>query len=138
MRLSPAVLFLHDSANLCQFVGPAWHLYGPNQTVSLIRMVTGWEDFSMEDLLKIGERRINLMRVFNQREGLDSRSDTLPDKFFKPLQGSGPTAGVSIDPDQLEKAKQIYYELSGWDDNGPPKETLEALGIDWVWKEGSH
>ena len=90
----------------------------------------------MEDLLKIGERRINLMRVFNQREGLDSQSDTLPDKFFKPLQGSGPTAGVSIDLEQFEEAKQIYYELSGWDDNGLPKrETLEALGLGWVFEK---
>lgn len=125
-----------DSANLCQFVwGPAWHLYGPDQTVSMIRMVTGWEDFSMEDLLKIGERRINLMRIFNQREGLDSRSDSLPEKFFKPLQGNGPTAGVSIDHEQFQEAKQIYYELSGWDDNGLPKrETLEALGLGWVFE----
>jgi len=125
-----------DSADLCQFVwGPAWHLYGPDQTVSMIRMVTGWDDFSIEELLKIGERRINLMRVFNQREGLDSRADTLPEKFFKPLKGSGPTAGVAIDPEEFEHAKQIYYELSGWDANGlPKKETLKVLGLDWVFE----
>ena len=83
-----------DTASLCQFVwGPAWELFGPQETVDFVRAVTGWEDFDVEELLEIGERRINLMRAFNAREGLDRKDDRLPAKFFRPLTGTGPTAG---------------------------------------------
>src|SRR6266511_3363271 len=54
-----------DSVELCQFVyGPAWTLYGPAETVEMIRAVTGW-DITIEELMSVGERRLNLMRTFN-------------------------------------------------------------------------
>ena len=77
-----------DTANLCQFVwGPAWSLFGPQETIDAVRAVTGWTDFDIDELMAIGERRINLMRAFNAREGIDRANDTLPAKFFKPLTG---------------------------------------------------
>ena len=58
-----------DSVSVCQFVfGPAWHLYGPDQLVELVRTVTGW-DVTIEELLLVGERRLNMLRAFNAREG---------------------------------------------------------------------
>ena len=122
-----------DSAGLCQFVwGPAWHLYGPLETVEIIRAVTGWNDFTLDELMQIGERRINLMRLFNVREGLDPQADTLPLKFFKPLQGAGPTAGVAIAAQELDEARRIYYRQSGWDEHTgqPGQEKLRELGLD--------
>src|SRR5215216_377040 len=63
-----------DSAELCQFVfGPAWTLYGPAETVEMIRAVTGW-DITVEELMTVGERRLNLFRIFNAREGLDRKA----------------------------------------------------------------
>jgi aldehyde:ferredoxin oxidoreductase len=77
-----------DSLNLCQFVfGPAWQLYGPEDVVELVRAVTGWKDITFNELQKIGERRVNMMRAFNAREGFDRRNDVLPEKLFKPLIG---------------------------------------------------
>lgn len=32
----------------------------------------------------MGERRINLMRAFNSREGIGKSADTLPKKLFQP------------------------------------------------------
>ncbi len=124
-----------DSAVLCQFVwGPAWTLYGPQETVDLIRAVTGWHDFSLEELLTVGERRINLMRAFNARLGLDRRADRLPPKFFKPLSGTGPTAGIALSEAELEAAKDEYYRLTGWDvsTGNPTPQTLARLGLEWV------
>jgi aldehyde:ferredoxin oxidoreductase len=64
---------LLDTLELCQFVwGPAWTLYGPTETVELVRGVTGWP-VSLFELMKVGERRLNLLRVFNAREGLLSQ-----------------------------------------------------------------
>jgi aldehyde:ferredoxin oxidoreductase len=63
-----------DSLNLCQFVfGPAWQLYGPEDMVELVRTVTGWEDVNFDELQKVGERRLNMMRVFMLAKALIAR-----------------------------------------------------------------
>jgi aldehyde:ferredoxin oxidoreductase len=124
-----------DSADLCQFVyGPAWTLYGPAETVEVVRAITGWGDFSIEEMLQVGERRINMLRAFNAREGLTRTDDRLPKKFFKALRGTGPTAGVALDEAEIERAKDVYYEFAGWSaDLGlPSEETLARLGLDWL------
>jgi len=124
---------LLDTLDLCQFVwGPAWTLYGPKETVELVHVVTGW-DVSLFELMKAGQRRLNLMRAFNLREGFDRKDDQLPKKFFKPLQGSGPTAGVAIDPVEFETALDTYYQLMHWTPNGTPTRTaLADVGVEWV------
>ena len=40
-------------------------------------------DLSFVKIITDDERRINMMRAFNAREGIDSRQDKLPEKFFK-------------------------------------------------------
>jgi aldehyde:ferredoxin oxidoreductase len=122
-----------DTLELCQFVwGPAWTLYGPSELVELVQAVTGWE-VSLYELMKVGERRLNLMRVFNAREGFDRKDDILPKKFYKPLIGTGPTAGVSLDPAEVNTALDLYYEYVGWTPEGNPTSAkLEELGVDWV------
>jgi len=74
---------LMDSVNVCQFVfGPGgWQLYGPDELIQTIRAVTGWK-VSLYELMKVGERRLNMMRAFNAREGIGREADTLPEKFF--------------------------------------------------------
>jgi len=121
-----------DTACLCQFVwGPAWQLYGPAETVAMLRAVTGWTDFSVEELLQAGERRLNMLRLFNAREGIGRKEDKLPMKFYEPLSGSGPTAGIALDPAELERAEDEYYRLLGWDVQSgiPTPECLEKLGL---------
>ena len=124
-----------DTATLCQFVwGPAWTLYGPQETVAFVQAVTGWKDFTLEELLRIGERRINMLRAFNTREGIDRKADALPAKFFVPLTGEGPTAGVALEQAEVEAAKDEYYRLAGWDaaSGNPTPATLQRLGLEWV------
>jgi aldehyde:ferredoxin oxidoreductase len=124
-----------DSADLCQFVwGPAWTLYGPAETVDLVRAVTGWSDFTLDELMTVGERRLNMLRVFNAREGLTRQDDKLPKKFFKALAGTGPTASVALTQDELAQAQDQYYAKSGWDaaTGNPTPETLKRLELDWV------
>ena len=123
---------LMDSVNVCQFVyGPAWQLYGPSQLVKMVQAVTGW-DVSLWDLMKVGERRLNMMRAFNTREGFTRDDDVLPPKLAQPRQG-GPSDGVFIDPAELEKAKDTYYAMCGWDQRGnPTRAKLEELSLGWV------
>jgi len=124
-----------DSADLCTFVySTTWTLFGAAQTVELVRHVTGWDDFSLDALLEVGARRLNMMRVCNARMGLDRHADKLPAKVFKPLQGKGPYAGLALDKEQIERALDEYFVLAGWNvKTGVPKsETLEKLGLDWL------
>jgi aldehyde:ferredoxin oxidoreductase len=122
-----------DSLELCQFVfGPAWTLYGPAETVEMIRAVTGW-DMTVEELMEVGKRRLNLFRTFNAREGLDRNADKLPKKFFKQLQGAGPTAGIALTHEEIDSAIDEYYKLAGWTSNGiPTRETLRNHDIEWA------
>ncbi len=124
-----------DTADLCQFVwGPTWSLYGPQETVDAVRAITGWDGFGIEELMEVGERRLNMLRAFNAREGLTRRDDRLPAKFFKPLAGTGPTKGVALDPVVIEGALDEYYRLAGWDGatGNPTLGTMARLGLDWV------
>jgi aldehyde:ferredoxin oxidoreductase len=124
-----------DTAALCQFVwGPAWTLYGPQETVEFVRAATGWETFTLEELLAIGERRLNMLRVFNARLGIDKKADRLPEKFYCPLTGGGPTDGIALTHEEVDGALREYYAQAGWDPKtGNPKvETLKRLGLEWV------
>jgi aldehyde:ferredoxin oxidoreductase len=122
-----------DTFGLCQFVfGPAWTLYGPDQVVQLIKAATGW-NYSLFEYMQAGERRLNMLRAFNAREGIGRNEDTLPKKLFKELKG-GATDGVKLSHEELEHAKDTYYAMSGWDPQTgvPTRAKLEELGIGWV------
>jgi aldehyde:ferredoxin oxidoreductase len=122
-----------DSVELCQFVfGPAWTLYGPAETVEMINSVTGW-GVTVEELMAVGERRLNLFRTFNAREGLNRNADKLPKKFFKALKGTGPTAGFALTHEELESALDNYYKFAGWTSDGiPTRDTLKKHDIEWA------
>ena len=122
-----------DSINLCEFVfGASWQLYGPGEMVDVVRRVTGW-DVTLEELLRLGERRLNMMRVFNAREGIGRQDDVLPKKLRKALLG-GVTDGARVSEEEIEQAKDWYYEMAGWDlpEGKPTRVKLDELGLGWL------
>jgi aldehyde:ferredoxin oxidoreductase len=127
------VFSLTDTLSLCQFDwGPAWQLYGPQHFAHMVHDVTGW-DVTLEELLLAAERRIHMMRAFNQREGFDRSHDVLPPRLAQPREG-GASDGVSVPPAELEQAKDEYYRLVGWDvvTGNPTAATLERVGLGWL------
>ena len=125
-----------DSIDVCQFVyGPAWQLYDTEQLVNVIQTVTGW-NVDIQELLKVGERRLNMMRVFNARDGLIREQDRLPKKLHQALIG-GATDGVFVTTEEIELAKDTYYRLAGWDisTGNPTKDKLQELGLEWLAKD---
>ncbi len=124
-----------DSVCVCQFIfGPAWHLYSSSQLVEAVRAVTGWS-VSLWELMKVGERRLNLLRAFNAREGVGAEADTVPPKLLIPLRG-GKSDGIAVTAEEVEAAKALYYQMAGWDENGrPTRAKLEELALGWVADE---
>lgn len=124
---------LLDSLSVCQFVwGPSWQLYGPEQLVQICNYTIGW-DTSVYELMEIGERRLNMMRQFNAREGFTKEDDTLPSRIFIPLS-EGPSKGVCFDEKKFQEGKEFYYQLAGWNaaDGNPSAATLMKLSLDWL------
>jgi aldehyde:ferredoxin oxidoreductase len=117
---------MYNCLHMCMFVP-----WSPNELAQITKAVTGWET-SVLELAKLGERAINLTRVFNVREGFSAKDDTLPDRFYSP-QTSGPLSETALNKDELDQAVQIYYKMMGWDSEGvPSSEKLEELGIGWA------
>ncbi|MCL4534721.1 MAG: aldehyde ferredoxin oxidoreductase family protein [Bacteroidetes bacterium] len=122
-----------DTLCLCQFDwDPAWELYGPEQFAKVVQAVTGWE-VTLDDLMRAAERRINLMRAFNAREGFSRKDDVLPPRVHQPKVG-GASDGVAVTVEELERAKDVYYRMAGWDvaTGNPTREKLEELGLGWA------
>jgi aldehyde:ferredoxin oxidoreductase len=117
---------------LC-FFGPAPRSFiQVDDVVAAVRAATGW-DVTVDELLRMGERAVNMARVFNVREGLTRADDRLPARLHAPLEG-GPLTGRSIDPEAFEAAVTALYVLKGWDPatGAPTVERLRALGLEWT------
>jgi aldehyde:ferredoxin oxidoreductase len=98
-----------------------------------IRLATGLPMYT-GSFLKFGERSYNLERLFNVREGLDSKSDSLPERLTKnPQRSEMPDTVVPLD-----KMLPLYYKVRGWDKNGrPSRRKQRSLGIELtgsVWQ----
>jgi aldehyde:ferredoxin oxidoreductase len=123
-----------DTADLCQFVyGPAWQVYSPKEQAELMKATTGW-DWNINDVQRVGERRLNMLRQFNAREGAGRERDTLPKRIYdEPLKG-GASDGVAVTRQEVEEALDIYYEMCGWDvaTGKPTPAKLEELGLGWM------
>lgn len=85
-------------------------------------------DIHPEDLFLVGERIVNLERVFNIRMG-GSRGveDTLPARFFDESLMAADESDGGIDLDRMLKK---YYQVMGWDESGQPThDKLIELGL---------
>jgi aldehyde:ferredoxin oxidoreductase len=123
-----------DSTCTCNFIFNTWSMFGFRELIELIQAVTSWE-YTLFEFMLLGERRINMMRTFNTREGFGVKDDTLPERLFSdPLTDDGPSGGVKIDRGKFEQAREAYYGINGWDpETGvPSKYKLRELGLDWA------
>lgn len=98
--------------------------------VELASLATGME-FSLEELTLAAERIYTLERMFNVREGVRRKDDTLPERFLKEGIPGGPSAGMYVSREELDTMLDEYYQIRGWDpETGVPTEsTLKKLGL---------
>jgi aldehyde:ferredoxin oxidoreductase len=103
------------------------------QLTEATEYITGWP-MSYWRLMKTAERGMTLTRIFNLREGITAKDDTLPKRFFSsPVEG--PMKNTAVDPEKLAEAQKIYYQMLGWDEKGVPTYArLVELDIEWANK----
>jgi len=118
-----------DALGMCIFAFAPCRFLPFSLISPLIQAITGWE-VSLFRLMKIGETRVQLERLFNLREGIGKKEDWLPERLFEPIK-SGPRRGSRINPQDLKEAIEFFYSLAGWDiDDGFPKMgKLEELAL---------
>ncbi|MGD8228977.1 MAG: aldehyde ferredoxin oxidoreductase C-terminal domain-containing protein [Desulfobacteraceae bacterium] len=87
------------------------------------------EPWSVEDLKKSGMRVMCQERLFNLREGLTGKDDTLPLRLLEEPKPDGPTQGTVV---PLKELKEDYYRAMGFDlsTGNPPDTLLAELGIE--------
>lgn len=104
----------------------------PQEKVALINAACGL-DWSVDDMMKFGERSWNLKRAINNRLGLTRANDKLPKALLTPYPDGGSEGFV---PD-IEGMLSAYYDVRGWDkESGKPnQEKLVELGMGDVAKD---
>ena len=126
-----------DALDMCIFAIAPTRLLSLPQMAQLLHAVTGWET-SDHEIMRIGERRLHLMRWYNQREGITSAEDELPERFYTESISEGPRKGDVIDKENFHKSIKTFYEMIGWDENAIPlTATLYDHGLEWLIDDSS-
>lgn len=125
-----------DALGGCKFMGV---LITANELVDLVRSATGW-DFDLQEFRKCGERLQTMARAYCVREGMRREHDMLPGRLMLDPLTDGPAQGMLLDHSSLEKMKDAYYELRGWEvESGiPTPAKLRDLELEYLipqlWK----
>lgn len=131
-RITQILYSIVDSMPICLFTFGTWTVFPFEYLVDYINACTGWK-LSFYELLKIGERRINIMTAFNTLAGFNDKDNVLPAKFFEQMDDYGVLAKSKLDEDAWKQGKQDYYTLNCWTSEGIPSiAKMKELGLGWV------
>ena len=117
-----------DSTGICKFgtfFPPA--LYW-DRIATAISLITGF-NIDVPKLKMIGERIVNLQRMFNVREGISRKDDTQPRRLLEEKSPSpGRAYGHVV---YLTAMLEDYYRLRNWDTHTgiPLDDTLDRLSL---------
>jgi aldehyde:ferredoxin oxidoreductase len=119
-----------DALGGCKFMAV---LVSPGEIIDLVRAATGW-DFDLAEFRKCGERLQTMSRVYCVREGLRREHDILPARLMGDPLPDGPAQGMVLDRASLEKMKDAYYQIRGWDvaTGIPTPARLHELDLDYL------
>jgi aldehyde:ferredoxin oxidoreductase len=120
-----------DAAGLCIFFAvrnlAAKDLgVAPTGILEYLNAATG-SDYTLEQLMRAGERIINAERQFLVKAGFSRKDDSLPKRLTHDPMPNGPAKGLVC---HLEEMLDDYYRLRGWTNDGiPTNERLQVLGL---------
>jgi len=122
-----------DCLGVCKFICHGFnspHFVDYTWMKKLIHCASGWK-FSEKDIQEVGKRVIDIERMFNNREGVSRKDDTLPKRYFDDPMPLKLSKGHHIDRKEFDKMLTRYYKVRNWTDNGIVKKErvkeLEAL-----------
>ncbi len=119
-----------DNFGVCKWLYGLFIYNDVNMICKVFNTATG-KDWGIEEILKVSERVRNLERMFDVRQGLRRKDDSLPKKFFEQPLEKGPYTGEVLDREKFEQMKDEYYEIRGWDKSSgiPTPEKLAELDL---------
>ena len=112
-----------DTPGHCLFTSFAM---GAKEYTDLLNAATG-TNWTIEQVLEIGDRIYNIERMFNKAAGMKPEDDRLPKRLLEEPVVNGPSTGMTS---QLPLTLPQYYEARGWVNAFPTDETLKKLGLD--------
>ncbi|NHJ13321.1 MAG: aldehyde:ferredoxin oxidoreductase [Candidatus Thorarchaeota archaeon] len=125
---------IRDTLIVCWYSVSWPPIFWMQDFAEMLPLATGIKEFGdVKNLTEIAERQVNLKRLFNVREGISRKDDTLPSRFTEEPMPEGPGKGQTVN---LEPMLDDYYRLRGWDlESGLPTEaTIRRLSLDWARK----
>jgi len=122
---------VRDSLITCTFLAqgpPDKAVISPAIVAEALTSVFG-EPWSADEQEKVGVRVMCQERLFNMREGITRKDDSLPARLLGEPKPDGPTKG-SVVP--LSDLLDDYYRTMGWDlsTGNPPDSLLDELEIE--------
>jgi len=122
-----------DSLGICKFICHGFnspHFVDYDWMKKLIHCASDWT-YKEKDIQEVGKRIIDIERMFNNREGISRKDDTLPKRYFDDQMPLKLSKGHHIDRKEFDNLISRYYKLRGWDIDGQVKKErvkeLEAL-----------
>jgi aldehyde:ferredoxin oxidoreductase len=119
-----------NALGLCFFNVGFRIVLGPKYLSRLYSACTGL-DTSPEEMITFGERVFTLLKVYNIRQGVTRKDDTVPDRFFEEPMPEGPARGAKLSRPTIDALLDEYYGLRGWDQKTgmPSHQKLVELGL---------
>lgn len=105
-----------DSLSVCMFIFGPGNILSYEDIVKMVNAATGF-DYTFDDLMRIGERAIQLQRKLYVAFG--GTDDDLP-PFMEQAIPDGPTKGNKLSREDFATAREHYYKLWQWDAGGVP------------------
>ncbi len=122
-----------DSLGICKFICHGFnspHFVDYTWMKKLIHSASGWS-FSEKDIQEVGKRIVDIERMFNNREGISRKDDTLPKRYFDDPMPLKLSKGHHINRKEFSNMLSRYYKIRNWTNDGIVKKErvkeLEAL-----------
>ena len=124
-------LMVPDIMNTCKFF-----MYADitlEHLADIYSAMTGWQ-VSGEDLMTVGERVLNLQRMFNLREGMTRADDRLPGRVLQQPAFGYYEKEAQCAIENFDGMLDEYYDARKWDKKTgrPSAEKLKELGLEML------
>lgn len=137
--LSEAYCAISDALGVCKFTTTEAFILYPEDFSRGLSELPGY-DLDEKEIIKAGERIVNLERMYNIRHGFDRKDDQLPSRFL-----TEPATLIDMETKEvisegmlvdLDYMLDRYYRLRNWTKDGiPSADKLNELGLEETVKD---